>query len=216
MQPLEGVSQYGPLAARGNLRSRRSVSVMGTPEADVLLLVDVQRGLVTGPGAIPGAADVLAAADRLIQSARDSEALIVQIQNDGPEGATDEPGTPGWELVIQPLATESVLRKREDDAFAGTGLEMLLQDRGAASVVICGVPSKMCVAATARAAMQRNLVVVLPQDAHGTYPISADTDGGVAVPAAQVAPVAEWSLGDALVVTRSSTQVAFRRSPRSR
>jgi nicotinamidase-related amidase len=188
---------------------------MGNPEAEALIVVDVQCGLLTGPGAIPDAPDVLAAVDRLVQSARDSRALIVHVQNDGPDRAAAEPGTPGWALAIEPLATEPVIRKREDDAFAGTGLEMLLRDHGAASVVICGVQSEMCVAATARAAMQHDLVVVLPRDAHGTYPIPADTGGGVAVPAAQVARVAEWSLGDALVVTRSSTQVAFKQGPRS-
>ena len=189
---------------------------MGTAEADLLLVVDLQRGQLTGPGAIPDAADVLAAVDQLVQSARDSGALIVHVQNDGPEGATDEPGAPGWALAIEPLATEPVIRKRDDDAFAGTDLEAMLREHGAAAVVICGVQSEMCVAATARAAMQRGLVMVLPRDAHGTFPIPADTGGGVAVPAEQVARVAEWSLGDALVVTRGSAEIAFKQSPHSR
>ena len=73
----------------------------------------------------------------------------------------------------------------------------------------------MCVAATARAAMQRGLSVVLPRDAHGTFSIPADSGGGVAVPAAQVARVAEWSLGDALVVTRDSAEIAFKQSQHS-
>lgn len=187
---------------------------MGTPEADALLVVDLQYGLLTGSGAIPDAADVLAAADRLVQNARGAGALIVHVQNDGPKGATDEPGTHGWALAIEPRATEPVIRKQDDDAFTDTGLETLLRDRGATSVVICGVQSEMCVAATARAAMQRDLVVMLPRDAYGSYPIHADAVGGVAVPAAQVVRVAEWSLGDALVVIQNSGQVEFKR-PRS-
>lgn len=211
-----GARKSVALRRGARLCPRRNVSAMGTTDADVLLVVDMQRGLLTGPGAIPDAADVLAAVDRLVRSARDSGALIVHVQNDGTDGATDEPGAPGWALAIEPLAVEPVIRKRDDDAFAGTGLEAMLRERGAASVVICGVQSEMCVAATARAAMQRGLVVVLPRDAHGTFPIPADAGGGVAVPVAQVARVAEWSLGDALVVTRGSAEIAFKQSPHSR
>lgn len=189
---------------------------MATTDADALIVVDLQRGLLTGPGAIPEAASVLAAVNGLVQTVRDSGALIVHIQNDGSTDAPDEPGAPGWALAIEPAAAEPVLRKHDDDAFAGTGLETMLRDHGAASVVICGVQSEMCVAATARAAMQRGLIVVLPRDAHGTYPIPADTGGGVAVPAPHVARVAEWSLGDTLVVVNSSTEVTFQQSTRSR
>lgn len=183
---------------------------MGTAEADALIVIEVQRAFVTGPDAIPGAGDVLVAVDRLIRNARDAGSLIVHVQNDGPSGAADEPGTPGWMLHIEPLPAEPVVRKVEDDAFAGTALETLLRDHGAASVVVCGVQSEMCVAVTARTAMERDLVVILPRDAHGSYPVPADTNGGVAVPAAHVARVAEWSLGDAIVVPRSSAQVSFR------
>ena len=204
------------LRRAASLRQRRSVSVVGTIEADVLLVVDMQRGLLTGSSAIPNAANVVAAGDRLVQSARHVRALIVHVQNDGLEGATDEPGSPGWALAIEPLAAEPVVRKRDDDAFAGTGLEAILRERGANSVVICGVQSEMCVAATARPAMQRGPVVVLPRDAHGPFAIPADTEGGVAVPAAQVARVAEWSLGDALIVTRLSADIAFQQFPHPR
>jgi nicotinamidase-related amidase len=189
---------------------------MCAPEADVLIVVDVQHGFVAGPDAIPAAAGVLVAVDRLLQRARDAGSLIVHVQNDGPCGAVDEPGTPGWVLETNPLPTETVIRKQGDDAFAGTGLETLLRDYSAAVAVICGLQSEMCVAATARTAMKSDLVVVLPRDAHHTYAVPADNDGGIAVPAPQVARVAEWSLGDALVVPRSSTEIAFVRTLRSR
>lgn len=157
---MRAVARDGSAAARGDLLVRRSVSAMGNPVADALIVVDLQCGLLTGPGAIPDADGVLAAAHCLIQSARDSGALVVHVQNDGTEGAADEPGAPGWALAVEPSATEPVIRKQDDDAFAGTGLEMVLRDHGAASVAICGVQSEMCVAATARAAMHRGLVVV--------------------------------------------------------
>ena len=176
---------------------------------DALIVVDMQRAFVTGPGAIPDAPRVRAAIDRLISRAREAGSLVVQLQNDGPGGAVDEPGSTGWELIMEPQPGETVLRKREDDGFVGTDLEGLLRNHGVAVLTICGVQSEMCVAATARAALQRKLSVVLPRDAHGTYPVPSDDNGGLAVPADLVARVAEWSLGDEVLVFNSSDDVAF-------
>ncbi|MEI2775611.1 MAG: isochorismatase family protein [Tetrasphaera sp.] len=109
-----------------------------------------------------------------------------------------------------PAAEELVVRKRGDDGFAGTDLESVLVKHGVHTVVLCGIQSEMCVAATARGAMQRGLSVVLPRDAHGTYPIPAD-HGGIAVPAAHVSRVAAWSLGDAVSAPASVSGIAFTR-----
>jgi nicotinamidase-related amidase len=189
---------------------------MVTADATALVVVDMQRAFVTGSGAVPGADDLQAVVHHLVRRARDAGALVVHVQNDGASGAADEPDTPGWALVLEPMMGEPVIRKHADDAFVDTGLEALLRDVGADVVVICGVQSEMCVAATARTAMERGLVVVLPRDGHGTYPVPPDGDGGVAVSATQVARVAEWSLGDGLVVPTSSADVIFRRAAPAR
>lgn len=55
--------------------------------------------------------------------------------------------------------------------------------------MLCGVQSEMCVAATARGAMRRGVSIVLPRDAHGTYPVPAEA-GGIAVLASHVSRVA--------------------------
>jgi nicotinamidase-related amidase len=91
------------------------------------------------------------------------------VQNDGASGAADEPETPGGALVLEPKIGEPVIRRHRDDAFVDTRLEALSHDAGAEVIVVCGVQSEMCVAATARTARERGLVVVLPRDAHGTY-----------------------------------------------
>ncbi len=181
-----------------------------THQAEALIVVDVQRAFVCGPGAIPGASRLTAAVDLLITRARDAGALVIHLQNDGAAGSVDEPGSPGWALVSEPRADEPVVRKHEDDGFRGTGLEALLRAREAGTVVVCGVQSEMCVAATARGVMSRGMTVLLPRDAHGTYPVPADGDAGVAVPAAHVARVAEWSLGDGVVVLDRADHVGFR------
>lgn len=172
-------------------------------------MVDMQRAFVAGPDAIPEASHVVAAVNRLITLARDAEVLVVYLQNDGQIGTVDEPGSPGWALASDPRADETVIRKREDDGFVETDLETMLRERGVSTVVVCGVQSEMCVAATARAAMSRGMTVVLPRDSHGTYPIPADGDNGVAVPASHAARVAEWSLGDEVVAVDRCDQVSF-------
>lgn len=179
-------------------------------EADAVVVVDLQQAFVRGAEAIPDAAHVLAAAEDLVRRARAAGALVVHLQNDGPAGAPDEPESEGWALALPPDDHEPVLRKKEDDGFIGTRLEQLLAAPEIETVVVCGVMSEMCVAATARGALQRGLTVILPRDAHGTYPIPGDATGGMPVPAEQVARVAEWSLGDEVIIPRSGEEITFR------
>ena len=183
-------------------------------QVTALVVVDMQRGLIEGPAAIPGGSDVLARVSELVETARRAHALVVHLQNDGPRAAPDEPGTPGWELALTPSSGEPVLRKQQDDGFEGTDLGPLLERHRVTSMAIVGALSEMCVAGTARSAMSRGLTVVLPRGAHGTYDIPPDGTCGVAVPAAQVARVAEWSLGDDLVVGTVAS-VSFSAAPPS-
>ncbi len=57
---------------------------------------------------------------------------------------------------------ETVIRKTEDDGFAGTGLGALLDDAGVEALALCGVLSEMCVSATARTALARDFRVGVP------------------------------------------------------
>ncbi len=92
--------------------------------------------------------------EALLAQARSVGAPVIFLQNDGAEGATDEPFRPGWKLCFSPQPDEAVLRKKKDNGFDGTGLDQLLKLGGVRSVVICGLFSEMCVAATARGAME--------------------------------------------------------------
>ena len=102
-----------------------------------------------------------------------------------------------------------MVRKALDDGFAGTGLGELLAARGVSRLAITGLLSEMCVSATARAALGRGLGVVLAHDAHATCDIPPLPGVAPAVPAAMVARVAEWSLGDELELVRAGTAVSF-------
>jgi streptothricin hydrolase len=170
-----------------------------TEPVQALVVVDMQRGLLTGPEAVAGAAALTERVEQLIRRATDADALVVQLQNDGPPGQVDEPGKPGWELA---LTGGTVVHKSTDDGFADTPLGELLADRQVRRIAVCGVLSEMCVSATTRSALARGLGVVLPHDGHSTY----DLDD---IPAAVVARVAEHALGDQPEVVASTADVAF-------
>ncbi|WP_152363755.1 isochorismatase family protein [Microlunatus speluncae] len=174
---------------------------------DSLLVVDLQRGFTTGPEALPDAAQVLDRVRRLLDAARRTGALVVHLQNDGPAGEVDEPGTPGWELMLAEPG-EPVIRKTEDDGFSEPKLGELLARHGAHRVAVCGLLSEMCVSATVRGALSRDLEVVLPRDAHATYDLEE-------IPAAVVSRVAEHALGDAPEFPLAG-EVTFATSPADR
>ncbi|WP_276314383.1 isochorismatase family protein [Streptomyces sp. WAC 01529] len=183
------------------------------PPASVqaLIVIDMQSAFVSGRGAVPDADRLLDTVGDLMARARESGALLVQLQNDGEPGAPDEPDTPGWRLHLPVDAGrgEVVLRKSADDGFEETRLEKVLREAGVTALALCGVMSEMCVSATARTALDLDFRVVLPHDAHATYDIPAAEGISDAVPAAVVSRVAEWALGDEIEVAARACDVGF-------
>lgn len=161
---------------------------------EALLIIDVQAGHIEGAGRLPGAGPLIKALTELLDNARANGALVVHVQNDGPLGKSDEPGTPGWELHLAAAPTEIVIRKQKADTFDGTDLAGLLTQHGVRSMAITGVMSELCVSATARTALAQGFRVVLPHDAHASNDIPAVPGVNEMVPAATVSRVAEWAL----------------------
>jgi streptothricin hydrolase len=183
---------------------------MATPvEPQCLLVVDVQRSLVEGDSAVPSRATLMGAVKTQLAAARSAGALVVYLQNDGTAETGDEPGTWGWELAIEPDSSETVIRKKEDSGFVGTSLHTLLQAYGVTAVSVCGVLSEMCVAATARSAMDLGYRVVLAHDSHATFPVPPFGPGEPELPASHAARAAEWSLGDSVIIPAVATEVLF-------
>ena len=182
--------------------------VAGPSAAQALLVVDVQRGWVSGSHAVDSAESLLARLQDGLAAARAGGALVIHVQDVGEADSSVPPGSPGRELALPVLPGETVLPKTVDDAFLETGLQDLLRSAGVRTVVIGGLQSEMCVAATARGALARSFSVVLPRDLHSTREIPGDDERPV-VPAEQVRRVAEWSLGDEVVVVRSIADVRF-------
>jgi nicotinamidase-related amidase len=151
--------------------------------ATALLLIDVQRNMLEGPEPVPAAAEVRPALASLLERARAAGSTIVHVQNDGTEGDPDVPHTEGWQLVFPPADGELVLRKDEQDTFASNPeLAAELRARDVDHVVVAGMQSELCVAATGRAALDHGFRVSVARGAHATYgdgPTAAEIAAGV-------------------------------------
>jgi streptothricin hydrolase len=176
-----------------------------------LIVVDMQAAFVFGEKAVPEAPRLLVEVADLIRRAREMDALLVQLQNDGPPGSPDEPGVPGWELFLPALerAGEYAIRKSTDDGFHQTELSCILKKCAVRDLAVCGVMSEMCVSATTRSALNQGYHVVLPHDGHGTYDIPAVEGLADAVPHAMVSRAAEWALGDQIDIIARAADIRF-------
>ncbi len=181
--------------------------------ADALVVVDVQRAFIAGPEAVPGHVDLQRAVGLLLKKARAAGVPVIFLQNDGPEGASDEPETDGWQLFFSAEAEEAVVRKLKDDGFDGTDLEDLLREREIETIAICGMLSEMCLAATARTAIAKGFTVILANHAHATYDVPPGPGRSPMVPARLAARAAEWSLGDEIVLVDAADEITFATRP---
>jgi nicotinamidase-related amidase len=136
-----------------------------------LILIDAQRNMLEGDAPVAGAAQLRPVLESLLERARTAGVPVVHVQNEGPAGEPDEPGTPGWELALAAREGEPVLRKQVPDAFAADPkLAGWLREQGVEEVVLAGAQSEFCVEATARGALAAEFRVVVPAGGHGTYP----------------------------------------------
>ncbi|WP_429125268.1 cysteine hydrolase family protein [Ensifer sp. 4252] len=177
--------------------------------AEALVVVDVQRAFISGVEAVPDHLSLQRAVGRLLERARKKAVPVIFLQNDGPKGAPDEPGTDGWQLFFDARPSETVVRKSADDGFHDTDLAAQLRSHGVETIAICGMLSEMCVAATARRAMDLGFEVILAHDAHATYDVPPGPGGSQRVPAHMAARAAEWSLGDEIVLVGTVDEIGF-------
>ncbi len=137
---------------------------------DALLMIDVQRNMFD-PVPVHDAEAVLDRLGRLLSAARRHGIPVIHVRNNGGAGEVDEPRTPGWEIhpLLAPSPGEPVVDKWEPNAFASTGLAALATDAGADTVVLAGMQSEWCIAATGAGAEPAGLAPLLVSDAHSTY-----------------------------------------------
>ena len=137
---------------------------------DALLMIDVQRNMFE-PEPVHDAEGVLDRLGQLLDAARSRDIPVIYVRNNGDAGEVDEPHTPGWEIhpALAPLPGEPVVDKWEPNAFAATDLAALAADAGADTVVLAGMQSEWCIAATGAGAEPAGLAPLVVSDAHSTY-----------------------------------------------
>lgn len=135
-----------------------------------LLVVDVQHNMVDGPWSVPDSKAFLAKFAARIEQARAADWPVVFVQNDGPDGDVDEPGSEGWQLWFTPAAGDRVVRKTTQNVFeSNPNLAQELTDAGIETVELIGMQSEYCVQASARGAKAVGFKVVLEPELHATF-----------------------------------------------
>lgn len=145
-----------------------------TATTTALLVIDMQQALCSGAEAAHDIARVSDNVNALGQRARAAGLLVVLVQHEEAEGPMQH-GSAGWALADGLLtdAADVRVRKTTPNAFHGTDLQRLLQERGVKRLVVCGLQTEFCVDTTVRQALALGYDVVLAADGHST------TDGAI-------------------------------------
>jgi nicotinamidase-related amidase len=169
-----------------------------------LLVIDVQVCNFEESAPVYGGTDLLSKIGGLIERARAAGVPVIYVQHCGPEGAIDEPGTPGWEIhsPIAPTEGDAVIQKRHPDAFQETNLQHELESKGIGRLVITGIQTEYCVDTTCRRAYSLGYDVTLVKDAHSTW----DTDH---LTAPQIIAHHNEVLGGWFVTLKEASEIEF-------
>jgi len=120
-----------------------------------LIIIDMQKGMARPEAGARNNPQAEANIARLLTAWRAAGASVVHVRHISRDPASPfRPGQDGAEFqpALAPLATEHVTEKNVPDAFANSGLERWLRQRGIAALVITGVSTNNSVEATARSA----------------------------------------------------------------
>jgi nicotinamidase-related amidase len=156
------------------------------PQATALVLIDLQKGLITLPTAPHPTAQVIENAGRLARTLAAAGGTVVLVRVDfgdglmaAPKGRTDTPlalpagGVPvDWAELAPELTAvwpHIVVTKRQWSAFFGTELDLQLRRRGITHVIVGGLMTNFGVESTARDGWQYNYTIVVAEDAATSF-----------------------------------------------
>lgn len=147
-----------------------------------LLLIDLQQDFLASE-LQTSASLLIARAAELLRACRERKIPVIHVwttvergkPNAFPHWQTSNrwkcvAGTPGHKTPepLHPLAGESIVHKTGFNPFAGGELDKILNSAGCDSVILCGVHLHACVRTAAVESLERNLKVVIAEDAVGS------------------------------------------------
>jgi nicotinamidase-related amidase len=134
---------------------------------DVIIVVDMQVGLLNGPPKhdLSGVIDRI---NLLTKAVRRGSGKVVWIRHNGVPADDFAPNTPGWAFLpeLDRDADDIVVEKTLNDPFVGTELQAILQRVLPDRVLIAGWATDFCVDSTVRSAVSNNYNVVVVGDGH--------------------------------------------------
>jgi len=147
--------------------------------------------------AIPSSLLIRKNLECILQQARNAKPLplIVHVRNTGGVGDSDEPNTPGWQLIFPPESQELVVDKMKNSAFVGTCLANIIPND--VEIVVAGFHSDYSVRDTCLAALARGNEVLLIRGGHATRNRIEVLHGGGIIPAHRIQTEVEQEMEDA-------------------
>jgi len=151
-------------------------------KSTVLVLIDLQKGVLAMPVAPHPATEVYQRSIQLAQRFRAAGAPVVRVRVsfsgdliDALRLPVDQPTNygslpPGWDEFPEPLpSSDWVITKRQWGAFYGTELDLQLRRRSMRSIVLGGIATNIGVESTARSAAEHGYELVIPEDLCSTF-----------------------------------------------
>ena len=146
-------------------------------KSTVLVLIDLQKGVLAMPVAPHSATEVYQRSMQLAQRFRAVGAPVVRVRvsfsadfADAYRPPVDEPTNfaslpAGWDEFPEPLqSSDLVITKRQWGAFYGTELDLQLRRRGLRRIVLGGIATNIGVESTARSAVEHGYELVISED----------------------------------------------------
>jgi len=167
-----------------------SASLALDPSRTALIVIDLQRGIVSREVAPHTAADVVTRSAGLASRFRALNALVVLVRVAYSADDADRlkpvadvaplAGAPpsDWADLVPELGrtpSDVIVTKRQWGAFYGTELELQLVRRGIRTLVLCGISTNFGVESTARDAYERGYGLVFAEDSMAGLSTEAHT-----------------------------------------
>jgi nicotinamidase-related amidase len=138
-----------------------------------LIVIDLQKGIVSAPTVHP-AGEIVSRAARLARAFRERGLPVVLVNVTGRAPGRTDVGAPNFsppvdwaELVpeLEQHPNDHLVSKQRWGAFIGTSLNDFLRERGVTQIVLAGIATSIGVESTARSAYDHGYNVALVVDA---------------------------------------------------